>query len=262
MTTSQADDHRALYDGLYREGYRKGLGPLDRARLDALRHFIVRVVQPRSQSRVLDYGCGPGINVGLWNDIFAGSELYSCDISAVAIDELEHRFPGSGDRTAVIAGDRAPWPDAFFDTVVSVEVMEHVADLKAYLADIRRLLVPGGVFVWTTPSANVLSIEHVYAALTGNIEPTGEGYRRWRFEDPTHMRRLKTAEIRRILADMGFDAIRFRHRAHLFSFLCSRILPGRLARLGRWLMPLDYTFFRRLPNGASMIGMARRTSSS
>ena len=26
MTTSQADDHRALYDGLYREGYRKGLG--------------------------------------------------------------------------------------------------------------------------------------------------------------------------------------------------------------------------------------------
>ena len=260
MTAPRADDQRALYDTLYREGYRKGLGPLDVARLAALRHFIRHVVRPRSGARVLDYGCGPGINMTLWNDIFADVELYSCDISTVAIDELRHRFPDSGARSAVIDGERAPWPDAFFETVVSVEVMEHVANLNAYLADVRRLLVPGGVFVWTTPSANALSVEHVYASLTGNIEPTADGYRRWRFEDPTHLRRLKTGEIRGVLADMGFDGIRFRHRAHLFSFLCSRVLPGRLAGLGRWLVPLDYSLFRRLPNGASMIGMARRAS--
>ena len=46
-------------------------------------------------------------------------------------------------------------------------------------------------------------------------------------------------------------------RAHLFSFLCSRLPRGlRLAAIGERLMFLDYTLFRLLPNGASMMGYA------
>lgn len=246
----------AFYDGLYAKGYRQKSGAVDMARMEALRHFIVSVVRPRSAERVLDYGCGSGINLPLWKDVFPHAEIHSCDISRTAIDQFRLLYPEHADHGAVMAEGRAPYAEASFDVVVSVEVMEHVEDLKAYLADIARVLVAGGIFIWTTPSSNVLSIEHLYARLTGAVLPTSDGFRRWRFEDPTHRRRLKTGEAAAILENAGFNRIRFRHRAHLFSFLCSRCLPGRLGRLNRMLLPLDYTLFRRLPNGAAMIGAA------
>ena len=259
MESDTSKQGASLYDRLFREGYRKVPGAVDRARINALRHFILRVARPGRVSRVLDYGCGSGVNADLWEEIFPGAEVFACDISAVAIDEFRRLHPKSGPNVRVVEAGSVPFPDSFFDVVISVEVMEHVEDLEGYLGDIRRVLVAGGLFVWTTPSANALSVEHFYAGLTGNIQPTGEGFRRWRFEDPTHLRRLKTREAKRILGGAGFAEIRFRHRAHLFSFLCARCLPGRLGFLAPVLLPLDYLLFRCLPNGASMIGQARRT---
>lgn len=60
---------------------------------------------------------------------------------------------------------------------------------------------------------------------------------------------------------VGYEKTSIRFRAHLFSYLCTyaRILKKRRLRgLRDWLLPLDYTLFRRIPNGASMIGMATK----
>jgi Methyltransferase domain len=64
--------------------------------------------------------------------------------------------PGA-ERGALIAGVRSEdltrltYPDASFDLVLSSETLEHVPDLAAALAEIRRVLVPGGWHLFTVP---------------------------------------------------------------------------------------------------------------
>ena len=50
-----------------------------------------------------------------------------------------------------IHGTRADFPDAHFDLVLSNQVLEHVTDPEAVIADIGRLLKPGGTLIAAFP---------------------------------------------------------------------------------------------------------------
>ncbi len=288
-------DFEETYDALYSGAYRARFSGFEWARRDALRHFIPRVAGVTQPRTVLDYGAGRGLYLDLWRQMFPGTELSCSEISTVALRHLQAANPDVADRAYPIVGHRAEAPDAHFEVILSIEVMEHVDDLRAYIRDILRLLEPGGTFVWTTPCGNALSIEHLYSWFTGQIDETPEGYRRWRWEEPTHVRRLKTREIRRILEEEGFTDVRFRFRSHLISFLLSAVPalllkairrrspasnpepeedastirpsqpPSRqrllVDRLRGGMISLDYLLFRLLPNGASMLGCARKPPS-
>ncbi|GIK40758.1 MAG: hypothetical protein BroJett011_45910 [Chloroflexota bacterium] len=248
-----------LYNQRYTGDYREYLGGYEIARWAALAHFIPHIVAINTAKTVLDYGAGNGLHVALWERLFPEASLHFCDISSVARDKFRLKYPKHADTYRLVHDNQANFADNSFDTVVSVEVMEHVEDLPAYLQDIYRLLKPGGWFVWTTPCANKFSIEHVASYLTGKIEKTNEGYRRWQWEDPTHLRRLKSREIKALLEKIGYSEILFRFRAHLFSYVCTYWLPpDRFSAQKDKLMTWDYRLFRRLPNGASMLGSARK----
>ena len=250
--------YNAKYSG---SRYREKLDGYEVARWTALRHFIRKIAPIGDQSSslaVLDYGAGSGLFVDLWKATFPGAALYATDVSSVALEQLVQRHPELSGRIGLVEGDRAPYPDAQFDVITSVEVMEHVLDLDAYLRDVYRLLKPGGVFIWTTPCANRFSIEHLCCLSLGQIQATSEGYRRWTWEEPTHVRRLRSEEAQERLTRAGFRDVDFRFRAHFFSAVCSYLLRGSLKPAAERLMLLDYALFRRLPNGASMIGAAVR----
>lgn len=51
------------------------------------------------------------------------------------------------------AAEEIPFPDAHFDVVLATAVMEHVTDLEQSLAEISRVLKPGGVFWFSSASA-------------------------------------------------------------------------------------------------------------
>ena len=249
-----------IYDKRYQDGYRQSLNGYEIARCKALEHLAKKVLKVKNSAKILDYGCGTGLHIDLWRDIFPDADLHFCDISSVALDTLKQRYPEYIAQCAEIAHRGATFEDGIFDVIVSVEVMEHVENLENYLNDICRLLKPGGLFVWTTPCGNRFSIEHIYSFFTGQIEKTAEGYRRWAWEEISHLRRLKSGEIKKKLQETGFPEVSFRFRAHLFSFLCTYVLKRHITRMHGRLLPLDYTLFRRLPNGASMIGVARKKS--
>lgn len=249
---------KEVYDQRYAGNYREQLSGFEIARWEALDHFITHVLAINDANRVLDYGAGVGLHVGLWEKLFPESSLHFCDISSVAMEKFRLKYPSHADSYCLIRDGHAGFDDSSFDVVVSVEVMEHVEDLTGYLKDIHRLLKPGGRFVWTTPCANELSIEHIFSFLTGKIEKTNEGYRRWGWEEPTHIRRLRSREITKAIKECGFDNILFRFRSHLFSFVCTYSPPrSKFKNLREKLITLDYSLFRRLPNGASMLGSAR-----
>jgi ubiquinone/menaquinone biosynthesis C-methylase UbiE len=250
----------SIYDQRYAKGYRRTLGGYEIARWKALYSMISGSLDVRNVKKVLDYGAGSGLYVSLWERLFKQAELDFCDISSVAKQRFQENYPEHAKQYFMINNSKVQCEDELYDVVVSIEVMEHVEDLQAYLQDIHRVLKPGGVFIWTTPCANAFSIEHIYSLITKQIEPTAEGYRRWKWEEPAHLRRLKSKEIERLLLQNNFANVRFRFRAHFFSFVVSRLPKRKARRLKEFLATLDYSLFRRLPNGASMIGIAQKTA--
>ncbi len=96
---------------------------------------------------VLDLGCGDGhfASIAFRSPLFAGFDL---DESAVR--EAANR---SVYRLALIASAPAmPFADASFATVVSNCVVEHIPDLEGTLAEVHRVLRPGGRFLFGVPS--------------------------------------------------------------------------------------------------------------
>jgi SAM-dependent methyltransferase len=55
-------------------------------------------------------------------------------------------------RAELLDGDRIPYPDRYFDAAVSNYVVEHVADPRAHLSEVRRVLRPGAPYVFRTPN--------------------------------------------------------------------------------------------------------------
>ncbi len=247
---------RNLYNNRYNEGYREEIISYDYARGVALKHFILKTLKIKKKAVILDYGCGSGLFIDLWKEIFPTSDLYFCDLSYNAIEKLTKKYPEFKDKSVEVKENKTSFQDMKFDIVVSIEVMEHVSDLNAYLYDVHRILKKRGIFIWTTPCANSFSIEYLYYKISNQIEKTNEGFRRWKLEDPTHIRRLKSNEVKSKLKKAGFERIGFRFRAHFFSFICSTFFRGFLRKIGQKLMLLDYFLFRSFPNGASMIGCA------
>jgi len=245
-----------VFDNYYSKGYREELITYEFARYAAIDHFIHKILNLQNVNKVLDYGCGSGLHIPLWKKLFPGTDLYFCDISDIAIEKLTYKYPQFKQTSGIVRNHVAPFKDGSFDVIISIEVLEHVENLDMYLQDIHRLLKRNGIIIWTTPCANIFSIEHLYSFFSHQIEKTKEGYRKWKWEDPKHFRRFRSNELKDRLLDKGFRNIRFKFRAHFFSFICANFFQSFLRKIGEKIMLLDYKLFRNFPNGASMIGCA------
>ncbi len=98
--------------------------------------------------RVLEIGAGLGEQIAQENlDI---TEYHALELLPEMAAEIRQRFP----RVHVIVGDcqkRLDFPDAFFDRVQAVHVLEHLPDLPAAIREVRRVLKPDGVFSAVIP---------------------------------------------------------------------------------------------------------------
>jgi 2-polyprenyl-6-hydroxyphenyl methylase/3-demethylubiquinone-9 3-methyltransferase len=107
--------------------------------------------------RVLDLGCAGGFMAEAL--VARGALVTGVDPAseAVAAAAAQSRATGSGVDYLVGTGEQLPFTDAAFDIVVCVDVLEHVRDLEAVIGQIRRVLRPGGLFLFDTINRNPLS---------------------------------------------------------------------------------------------------------
>jgi SAM-dependent methyltransferase len=96
--------------------------------------------------RVLDYGCGLGYFTFALNR--AGFDCTGVDISADAIEKARARY---GDRYLRLEELSRVASDRHFDTVVCLELIEHVEDPVAFLTAVRQLVASGGEVILSTP---------------------------------------------------------------------------------------------------------------
>ena len=98
--------------------------------------------------RVLDFGCGPGtISVGLATAVEPG-EIYGIDMEASQIDLARAAAQAGGHANATFhIGDVTdlPFDDDSFDIAHCHAVLMHVPDTQGALAEVKRVLKPGGL---------------------------------------------------------------------------------------------------------------------
>jgi SAM-dependent methyltransferase len=253
------EDQAAFYDARYDRGYmRDFFEPYEACRVVTVRETLRRIdAQP---ARILDYGCGQGRYLGVLGEEFPNTSLAGSDVSEVGLAQAQASHPDA--ELTLMADERVPLPDGSFDLIVSVEVLEHVADVGLATREMARLLAPGGHLVVTTPCANPGSFEWFLNRLRGGLQTTPDGYGRFATDEPGHLRRLTSRDIRVLLSRAGLTVQRIDFRAHLFSALMVR-LPRRLTRMIGARMTtafglLDWRLFKRLPNAATMVVLARR----
>jgi SAM-dependent methyltransferase len=110
--------------------------------LDALRRH-----GPAPPARVVDLGSGGGTLIARLRDL--GYAPLAVDRSAPLLARLVHLGLATGCRADAGA---LPLPDGSIDAVTAGEVLEHLPDDGGVLAELRRVLRPGGVVVATVPA--------------------------------------------------------------------------------------------------------------
>lgn len=110
-------------------------------------HTLMRLL-PGDSSRLLDYGCGWGINT--LGAAERGHAATGIDISPNEI-EICRLVWGERDRLRFLQESIDDLEDASFDVVLSAEVIEHVHNVGTYLSGINRVLTSDGALVISTP---------------------------------------------------------------------------------------------------------------
>ena len=140
----------SLWGRAFAAGYDRFMASTEEAGLRQRRAELLR----QARGRVLELGAGTGANI----------VHYPADIDELVLSEpeepmaqrLERRLAATGRRGRVVRApaEALPFPDGSFDTVVCTLVLCTVRDQQSALAEVARVLAPGG---------QLLFLEHVRA---------------------------------------------------------------------------------------------------
>ena len=166
-------------------------------------NLLRRHLCQRSDLDILDVGCGTGYNLHLLKQF---GRARGVDMSSEALEFCRRR--GESDVTLHMAGE-LPFSAASFDLLTAFDVIEHIEDDRAALAEFRRVLRPGGWMLIYTPALPWLYNEHDRIV--------------------HHKRRYRRAELREKILAAGYQ---LEHLAYVNGLVLPLVLLARgLAKL-------------------------------
>jgi SAM-dependent methyltransferase len=209
-------------------------------------------VAPGRKLRLLDAGCGTGGNLVHLGRLGRG---FGVDLAKEAIAFCRARGVSAA-RASLLT---LPFPDSSFDAVTSFDVIYHawVSDDVAAVAEMARVLAPGGVLFVRVPALRILWGAH-------DVEVQSR-------------HRYTRGELAALLRGAGLELVRSTYcNSILFPLLLARrtidrltgrigsdvgFLPAPLERAFRGALQLEAVLVRRgltFPVGASVVGVGRK----
>jgi len=230
--------------------------PLHRALLRAAECRLLSEHEQELARPILDLGTGDGSFAWV---LFTEPPEVGIDPNVKALREA--RRLGAYLSLAVGTGASLPFRDGSFASVISNSTLEHIPDLEPVIAEMGRVLAPGGTAVITVPSERFFDFTfgvRLFRFL--RLGPLANLYRRWIARVSRHYHCDPPAIWRERLAQADLSLLEWRYYfssastsaadvAHYISapsLLTKRLLgrwvlwPGkvRLLPLARWLSPL------------------------
>lgn len=144
---SHYDELDPFYRSLWGEHVHHGLwetgreSPLEA--VAALSRHVARRAGIKTGDRVCDVGCGYGATARLL------ALDYGAHVTGITISPKQHAAATAAGGADYVLGDwlENDFPDGSFDTVIAIESTEHLSDVAKGIAEMARVLVPGGSLV-------------------------------------------------------------------------------------------------------------------
>jgi len=101
-----------------------------------------------SGAQALEIGCGRGVGVEIILEQFGADTVDAFDLDPDMVRRAQARLEGFGDRVSVWIGDATDIraEDSSYDAVFDFGIIHHIVDWRAALAEVHRVLKPGGRF--------------------------------------------------------------------------------------------------------------------
>jgi ubiquinone/menaquinone biosynthesis C-methylase UbiE/uncharacterized protein YbaR (Trm112 family) len=117
----------------------------DRRYEDAVEEVALRRLLPKEGNFLLELGAGAGRNTPRYQGY---QRIMLLDYSRTQLEQARQRL-GDSDRLAYVAADiyRLPFVDGLFDAATMIRTLHHMADARAALAQVRRVLQPNAAFI-------------------------------------------------------------------------------------------------------------------
>jgi SAM-dependent methyltransferase len=185
-------------------------GPLVEGALPRIAATLRLLPDAGAEARLLELGSPPFFTSLCLERVWPGRITHTSYAHDAARRRTERVIPVAGGPDRVfeldcfnVETDEFPYPDETFDVVVFSELIEHLAVNPVWtLAEIHRVLRPGGHVIVTTP--NAISLERLWTFLHGGSQ-TVDRYVPLLGYGARHNREWHPAELREVLESTGFD---------------------------------------------------------
>ncbi len=162
--------------------------------------FLMAAADFAPESRLLDVACGPGYGAGYATQ--RGAHAIGVDLAPGMVAEASRNFPGTEFREG--DAEALPFDDNIFDTVTCAFGLMHFADPDRAIAEVFRVLKPGGRYifaVWSAPDKHdffglVMRAIETFGTLAVSLPPA-----------PPFFRFSDHQECERALVAAGFRAV-------------------------------------------------------